>query len=147
MSTSPLLRFTEAVSKVHLLEAGMRRVELLIYMLGFRKITNKALTAKLFFNSSLALCREYKALIVCLNVPCNLITPEFPVLWQQLLEKVYRYAEHFHQYLKELAKVFATGYLQAKKDLEAYQCFPVERPITNTSRTFSRQKKSAVHSA
>ncbi|KAH6672621.1 hypothetical protein B0J14DRAFT_77847 [Halenospora varia] len=74
------------------------------------------------------------------NKPCpTLLKPwtDFPILQQQLYEKVYEYipqnAEHFSsvQYLKELGQDLCDRPLASEKDLEAYQRFAVERPTTN----------------
>jgi hypothetical protein len=74
------------------------------------------------------------------NKPCpTFLKPwtDFPILQQQLFEKVYEYIppeeEYFSstQYLKELGQDLCDRPLASEKDLETYQRLAVERPTTN----------------
>ncbi|KAG9247662.1 hypothetical protein BJ878DRAFT_532435 [Calycina marina] len=74
------------------------------------------------------------------NKPCPTFMnhwPDFPILQQQLFEKVYKYIppeeEYFSstQYLKELGQDICDRPLASEKDLETYQRLAVERPTTN----------------
>jgi signal recognition particle subunit SEC65 len=74
------------------------------------------------------------------NKPCpTFLKPwtDFPILQQQLFEKVYEFIppeeEYFSstQYLKELGQDLCDRPLASEKDLETYQRLAVERPTTN----------------
>jgi hypothetical protein len=73
---------------------------------------------------------------------------DFPVLQQQLFERIYKYiprdAELFSstQYLTELGQDLCDRPLASEKDLETYQRLAVERPTTNIISHLQRMKEA-----